>query len=138
MSKELNIIEASNMPENTMFDVKIDHYYKYDDAIRIRDNTKLRAMCTREGIRFLEYADIEKASKTLLNAKFIPIPNPVTFIEAIKASQEGKTIYVNVEDRTYTYYPNPRDKKFDELRAKETRGGLSTYEILNGKWYIKD
>lgn len=138
MNKELNIIEASNMPENTLFDVKIDCYYKQNDAIRIRDNTKLKAMCTREGIRFLEYADIEKASKTLLNARFIPVQKSVSFIDAIKASQEGKTIWVNVEDRTYTYYPNPRDKKFDELRAKETHGGLSTYEILNGKWYIED
>lgn len=48
MGKELNIIEASNMPENTLFYVKIDCYYKHDDIIRIRDNTKLKAICTQE------------------------------------------------------------------------------------------
>ncbi len=141
MNKELNIIEAIEMPVGAKFNVI------FNDGCEAK--VILEKTNTGNGKYFKwikppknafdgETRDSVIAASRFINAKFIPRPNPVTFIEAIKASQEGKTIYVNVEDRTYTYYPNPRDKKFDELRAKETRGGLSTYEILNGKWYIKD
>ena len=88
--KDLNIIEASNLPYGTEFKVKIDHYYKYDDACRIRNNIKLIAVNTQSGIKFKEYADIERASKTLINAKFVPIQSSVTFEEAKKEYRENK------------------------------------------------
>ena len=132
MSKELNIIEASNMPENTLFAVKIDCYYKHDDAIRIRDNTKLKAICTDAGIRFLEYSDIEKASKSLLNAKFIPIPKPVSFMEAIKEySEHYRNIYCKIGNTKKLYEYNP-------IGLKNGNQPISSYEILNGEWYIED
>lgn len=61
--------------------------------------------------------------------------NSVSFIEAIKASQEGMVIHVDAGEKSYTYYP--KDDKFSELTAVETKGGLSTHEILSGKWYIE-
>lgn len=91
-NNELSIIEASNMPYGTEFKVKIDCYYKHDDACRIRDNTNLIAVNTQSGIRFKEYSDIEKASKTLVNAKFIPIQKSVSTVEAFKSLEEGKII----------------------------------------------
>ena len=80
------------MPYSTEFKVKIDCYYKHDDACRIRDNTKLIAVNTQSGIKFKEYTDIEKASKTLINAKFVPIQKTVSTVEAFKALEEGKII----------------------------------------------
>lgn len=61
--------------------------------------------------------------------------NSVSFIEAIKASQEGMVIHVDAGEKSYTYYP--KDDRFSELTAVETKGGLSTHEILSGKWYIE-
>ncbi len=95
---ELNIIEASNMPYNTEFKVKIDCYYKYDDACRIRDNTKLIAVNTQGGVKFKEYSDVEKASKTLINAKFIPIQQLVSFMEVVNSNKKCRVEHKYVEE----------------------------------------
>jgi hypothetical protein len=99
MSKELNIIEASNMPYGTEFKVKIDCYYKYDDTRRIRDNTKMIAINTQEGIRFKEYTDIEKASKSLINATFIPIQQPVSFMEVVNSDKKCRVEHPIINSR---------------------------------------
>jgi hypothetical protein len=99
MSKELNIIEASNMPYGTEFKVKIDCYYKYDDTKRIRDNTKMIAINTQEGIRFKEYTDIEKASKSLINATFIPIQQPVSFMEVVNSDKKCRVEHPIINSR---------------------------------------
>ncbi|MFT8352172.1 hypothetical protein [Clostridium saccharoperbutylacetonicum] len=129
MSKKLNIIEASNMPYGTEFKVKIDHYYKYDDADRIRDNTKMIAINMQEGIRFKEYTNIEKASKSLINATFVPIKQPVSFMEAIEAYHTGENIYCEYGISTYSYVKG-------QILIDSKDRGISTVEILNGKWYI--
>lgn len=121
--EELNIIEASNMPYGTEFKVKIDHYYKYDDADRIRDNTKMIAINTKSGIKFKEYKDIEKASKSLINAKFIPIQNTVSFEEARKQYRDNKkTIKSCVSERIFK-------------NGIDTEIGFSEIE---GKWIVLD
>jgi hypothetical protein len=81
-------------------------------------------MTTSEGIAFTK------------DDEFIKIERQVNFMDAIKANKEGKTIKVIVKDKTYTYYP--KDNEFMELSAKETHAGLSTSEILEGKWYIEE
>ncbi|NRU52379.1 hypothetical protein [Clostridium beijerinckii] len=149
--EELNIIEASNMPYGTEFKVKIDCYYKHDDACRIRDNTKLIAVNLQSGIKFKEYADIERASKTLINAKFIPLQKPVSFMEAINAGLEGKMIKVDVTELNEKYrdienctcvlnsYWNncwSSIKCIFEMLGKTEK---HTSKIINeGKWYIKE
>jgi hypothetical protein len=137
MSKELNIIEASNMPYGTEFKVKIDCYYKYDDTKRIRDNTKMIAINTQEGIRFKEYSDIEKASKSLINAIFIPIQQPVSFMEVVNSDKYCKVEHEILKDNTLV-----KDySKFDIIMYELSE----TYEsdelrkiILEGKWYIEE
>ena len=134
MSKKLNIIEAMKMPVGTLFEVILngEEFGCIAKILESSVQSKKQLVWDNRANSSIVVTD------SISRAIFTPIQQPVSFMEAIKASQEGKTIWVNVEDKTYTYYPNPRDKQFDELRAKETRGGLSTYEILNGKWYIKD
>lgn len=65
-----------------------------------------------------------------------PKPKPVTFMEAVKAYDEGKTIECKSSEfkkRTYQpgqYYPHEMlDKYADSITAKE---------IINGEWFIKE
>lgn len=134
MSKKLNIIDAMKMPVGTIFEVfdedgnKDSYNVKVIEVFGKKDSKKLVV----DNRAYIEIV----VSDFISNATFIPTQQPVSFMEAIKASQEGKTIRVYIQDVKYTYYP--KDNKFLELSAKETRGGLSTAEILDGKWYIEE
>ena len=129
--EELNIIEASNMPYGTEFKVKIDCYYKHDDVYRIRDNTKLIAVNTQSGIKFKEYTDIEKASKTLINATFIPVQNPVSFMDVVNSGKRCRVEYPNAPDGYWF---------LDDMLywlGSESGSELCAEIIKNGKWYIE-
>lgn len=136
-NNELNIIEASNMPYGTEFKVKIDCYYKYDDACRIRDNTKLIAVNTQSGIKFKEYVDIERASKSLINAKFIPLNNAVDFITAMNALSEGKTIE-NIERDQYKKIDGKIKVKHTLLSNEFREEGFMNLKNFNAEWCIVD
>jgi hypothetical protein len=143
MSKELNIIQAMEMPVGTEF--KIIIYGKEEGEVVLKKFGENDTGVTDEASCLYWKVDsnnifslpskVNVTSETI-NAKFILIQQPVSFMEAIKASQEGKVIKVNIGARTYTYYP--RDYKWVGLIAKGTLEGLSTYEILEGKWYIEE
>ncbi|MBY6948398.1 hypothetical protein [Clostridium botulinum] len=129
MSKELNIMEAMGMPIGTEFTVVHD---------RKGTNIQKATLCINYDNKFLEWESGKKLNITSDNifGTFIPIQQPVSFMEAIKASREGKIIKVDTGTRIYTYYPE--DDELCELTAKESNGGLSVYEILEGKWYIHE
>ena len=128
MSKAYNIIEASNIT-NTEFKVV---YKSGEDRVR---NVYVDAHGTILNMVNEDEMPIVKGYGDLINAKFYKIQQQVDFVEAIKASSEGKVIHVDVGERRYTYYPV--DNKFVELTSTETKGGISTCEILEGKWYIE-
>lgn len=58
------------------------------------------------------------------------IQEPVTFMEAIKAYCEGKTICV-IYESIKTYYHPTRDAKHDGFH-----NSVLAIEILEGKWFI--
>ncbi|WP_143314544.1 hypothetical protein [Clostridium sp. HBUAS56017] len=119
----MNIIEASKQEIGTKF--KIECF----------DGELFHVEKSSTGFEFPNENQLIITDR-IIDAKFILIQQPVSFMEAIKANQEGKVIKVNIGARTYTYYP--RDNKWFGLIAKETLGGLSTHEILEGKWYIEE
>lgn len=139
--KELNIIEASNMSVGTEFKLKIDCYYSYDDACRIRDNTKLIIKKVRDGFEFEEYQKLEPITTTLLNAKFIPIQKPVSFIEAISDDKNRVKIILDSDD----FFSSDAECFNDYMTIKQLFKKLSerfnNYGILKainkGKWYVK-
>ena len=59
------------------------------------------------------------------------IPKPVTFMEAVKAYAEGKTIYSEDGILKHTY-------RFDSCMRDECKSPVSAEEILNRKWFIKE
>ena len=137
MSKELNIVEAMKMPIGTELIIKyMDGYVRKVALVESNEvgnnNVLLKYLDSKDGES--HYVDVHRE---LVKAKFIPTPKPISFMEAITQNHyNDKTIRCEVDDKVYTY--KPVQTKTTEIRAIETRGGISTEEILNGKWYIKE
>lgn len=69
------------------------------------------------------------------DAEWEEVKEPVSFMEAIKSLDEGKTVYCEVDNRKFTY-KQPRTY-ITEIRSEEA-GCISIKEILEGKWYIEE
>ena len=123
MSKELNILQAIEMPVGTEFEVIYKNGIK--SVIKtVLDESRNFVMVSDE--------DLESATHKFITAKFIPIQKPVSFMEAIKARCEGKTIKVVLRN-------NERIYKDNSAGLKDQNGGyLTPLEILEGKWYIEE
>jgi hypothetical protein len=70
-----------------------------------------------------------------LSTVFEEVKEAVSFKEAIKSLDEGKTVYCEVDNRKFTY-KQPRTY-ITEIRSEEA-GCISIKEILEGKWYIEE
>lgn len=133
MSKELNIIEAVNMPVGTEFDVI--------DGIT-NSNKKAYVVNTRNGIYGNKLSWDKDGSTDLLgcasnlNAKFILVHKPVSFQTAIEAFDEGKDIYCisKIDNHKHIYKRSPKSR----LLTDQHDNTVSSYEILHGKWYIEE
>lgn len=130
MSKELNILQAIEMPVGTEFEVVFNN-----------GNKRLIKTVLDKNRNFVaEWAgNLEGATHDFVTAKFIPIQKPVSFMEAVKAYSDGKTIRCdykefNGEETTNIYKYGGIDKPIEDT----CNFGISTREILNGKWYIKE
>lgn len=133
MSKELNIIEAVNMPIGTEFEM-------------IRDGKKERVFLKKDDpefgqddILFTDKEDLDSedtgyfiAYKNFINAKFIPIQKPVSFMEAIEAYKNGSDIKVKLNG-TFRKY-----KRSDKALIDKDSQPINCYEILDGEWYIEE
>jgi hypothetical protein len=70
------------------------------------------------------------------------VQQPVSFLEAVKAYAEGKTISCNIGKRTYVYRPNEKAKVFNSMGGYllvdvyNENEAISTEEILKGEWFI--
>lgn len=74
----------------------------------------------------------------LINGVFIPIQQPVSFMEAIEAYSKGKTIKsIEKEDgQIFTYIYIPDD--IADCIEDDTHCAMTAREILNAKWYIEE
>ena len=125
MSKELNIIEAVNMPVGTEFEVFFKSGRKGTQKVIVSEELGSHKLIWEDGKDVKSYGCI-------INAKFIPVQKPVSFMEAIKARYEGKTIKVVLRNNERIYEDN-------SAGLKDQNGGyLTPLEILEGKWYIEE
>lgn len=133
MSKELNIIEASNM-FNTDFKVIYQNGEEHGSIVHI--NELGNPVNIKNG-------ELEHAFVSFINAKFIPMQKPVTFIEAYNSKKKVK---VNHDLIKYSYDPEIiaiRDSyhSIDETLYKliEKFGENNFRDIIdNSKWYIDE
>ena len=152
MSKELNILQAIEMPVGTEF--KVIH-----DNGRVNGSKAILYM--DYDYKFLKWDDGQclKLTSKNLNSKFIPIQKPVSFMEAIKTGcrlkvdhelidkilSNKKEIYfksdsphnmkaikqfINKEYMLLDYLFSALGDIFSDSEIEEI--------ILNGKWYIKE
>jgi hypothetical protein len=139
MSKELNIIEAMKMPVGTEFTM-IRKFSNVPNKVYIDNDTCFR--WKRNDEPFSPYVDN-------MLATFIPIQQPVSFMEAIKAGSEGKRIKVDVTELNEKYsfgfhcvlnsYWNNVYKTINEIFAMLSHTEKCTMKIIEeGKWYIEE
>lgn len=118
--KELNIIEASKMP-NTEFEVVYPNGNKRSRKLKTDSNGNLYNY-DNEPFENAYFHDI-------IQAKFIPLPKEieVDFMEAIKAFKEGKRIKSVWGKDEFIYEGELTDSEDKAIQADE---------ILKAKWYI--
>lgn len=142
--KELNIIDAMKMPVGTEFEVIFDNE-------KIENNTMIiyRSLTSDNECKHMDWKchpqdTFMKPYDFLINGIFIPVQNPVSFMEAV--ASEKNMIKVDIEGIIYGMSDNLKE----QLREYNTIGAtlycLSNYftnESLvkifqEGKWYIED
>ena len=142
MSKELNIIEAMKMPIESKFGVFINGKRIYNVIIK-SDSNKGKAL-------FLDNRAIIKVTVTdsILNAKFIPIKQSVSFIDAI-TNKDNRRIKVdatklNIAEDSYCvlneYWNNTYHtvKEILEMFSNYNNKAMLKRIITECSWYIED
>ncbi|NFE85320.1 hypothetical protein FC754_14475 [Clostridium botulinum] len=138
LNKELNILQAIEMPIGTEFEVKFKK-----PSIILKDIT-LVGNGKRERKTFIN----SKTNKSLslsedyFNAKFIPLTKPVSFMEALES---GKKVKVKCEgyfdiDKNYYLISEIFEKiiKVNEVFGEnETEKAIKSF-VTNGQWYIHE
>jgi hypothetical protein len=64
--------------------------------------------------------------------------NEIDFIAAIKEYENGKYIFCVCPDGREYHYIKKSENKYIEMISEETSSGISSIEILEGKWYIEE
>lgn len=68
------------------------------------------------------------------------VQEPVSFMEAVKAYGKGKTINCECQNDVFHYIPKYAEEdqaNWNDLLANG-EFQITSYEILNGKWYIEE
>ena len=125
MSKELNIIEAVNMPIGTEFEIFFESGRKGTQKVIVSEELEAHKLIWEDG------KDV-KAYGCAINARFVPVQKPVSFMEA-----------VNSEKRIRVSLPGYKLDDFCTIGNALRTLSLTSEEymrkaILNGKWYIEE
>lgn len=134
MSKELNILQAIEMPVETEFNVV------YKNGIKSPIKTVLDK--NRDFVIGIG-EESESATHDFITAKFIPIQKPVSFMEAVKSN---KKIRVDLSELDGINNLSGLIKEFkqsyylDEIlnRLSQYNSGFCSEAINKGKWYIEE
>ncbi|NFO31457.1 hypothetical protein FDB41_15095 [Clostridium botulinum] len=138
LNKELNILQAIEMPIGTEFEVKLKK-----PSIILKDITLVGN--GKRGRKTFINSKINKAldlCEDYFNAKFIPLTKPVSFMEALES---GKKVKVKCEgyfdiDKNYYLISEIFEKiiKGNEVFGEnETEKAIKSF-VTNGQWYIHE
>jgi len=136
MKKELNIMEAIKMPTETIFEVYYENGKK--DARSAKVLEVFDGKCKKRLV-WDNRADINVVvTKSILNATFIPIPQPVRFMEAWKAYQNGKAIKsLETKNRYLRAYSHIMVNINSQGKWLNDAIGIG-YREMEGRWYIQE
>lgn len=129
--------------------------YEINEAIKmLKENGELKFKITGNICTQILYVDEgsiltkcggcsgSKSCSLRISDKWDLVQQPVSFMEAVKALNEGDTIYcqytcdyINEKNKPFkhTYEPQSNGKIWDERNESPT-----LWMILNGKWYIEE
>ena len=151
MNKEFNIIEAVNMPEGTEFEMFSKSGIKKTQKVIVLEKSGSHKLIWEDGRDVKAYDDT-------INARFIPVPKLVSFMEAVGSGHRIKVEHNLIDDAIlnkkdiYFRSDSPHNRKALEMfRRKEFMSpnllfsalgylfdGSEIAEIVNnGKWYIE-
>ena len=125
MNKELNIIEAVNMPIGTEFEVFFKSGRKGTQKVIVSEELGSHKLIWEDGKDVKSYGCI-------INAKFIPVQKPVNFINAVKSGKRIRASYPGYELCNF-YTIGDVIRKLSLMSDEYIREA-----ILNGKWYIEE
>ena len=135
MSKKLNIIEAMKMPVGTEFKIV------YEDGLKANTNMILKT--DEDDTKHLNWVDGSclKVYSFLADAIFIPIQQPVSFMEVVKSGKKCKVEHELV-DTDLVVYVNKKISDFNDLdwvlfTLTDNQIDIKTI-IQEGKWYIEE
>ncbi|MBY6838649.1 hypothetical protein [Clostridium botulinum] len=130
--KELNIIEASNML-NTEFEV----IYPNGDKRTINIETNVLG-----NLIDCDTGEVSKSFTDIINAKFIPIQQPVSFNYALKKGLEGKRIKFDVskldEFKNSLISWNNHYYNVKEIFEIFSMTTFLKEAIKEGEWYVEE
>ena len=125
MNKELNIIEAVNMPIGTEFEMFFKSGRKGTQKVIVSVELDSHKLIWEDGKDVKSYGCI-------INAKFIPVQKPVSFIDAVKSGKRIRVSSPEYELCNFCTIGNVINKL--SLMSEEYMRKV----ILNGKWYIEE
>ena len=124
MSKELNIIEAVNMPIGTEFEIFFKSGRKGTQKVIVSEELESHKLIWEDG------KDV-KSHGCAINARFVPVQKPVNFMEAVESGKRIRVSYPGYELIDFCDIGNVIHKL--SLMSEEYMRKV----ILNGKWYIE-
>ena len=125
MNKGLNIIEAVNMPIGTEFEMFFKSGRKGTQKVIVSVELDSHKLIWEDGKDVKFYGDI-------INAKFIPVPKSVSFIDAVESEKRIRVSFPGYELIDFCTIGNVINKL--SLMSEEHMRKV----ILNGKWYIEE
>ncbi len=133
--KELNIIEAIKMPIGTEFEVILNGEEFGCVAKIIESNVQSKKQLVWNNRANSSIVVTDSISRAI----FTPIQQPVSFMEALNAYVNGKTIkceYVEFNGNKATTVYKYGD--IDECMEDYSGCGISPREVISGKWFIEE
>jgi len=144
MSKKLNIIEAMKMPIGTEFEIIINGKSEGLAFIkRFSADDKGKCLYWKEDRRFILRAESQiTITDETIDATFIPIQQPVSFMEAITSGKKVRVDcegYFSVDKKYYRVV-----EVFKNIITSNRQYGNEVVDkamnsfIAKGKWYIEE
>lgn len=113
--------------------IRADVHTEDTNYLKLSVDTVNTPTYTGKKLRYRNKWDSNQDFSDALNAIWTLVKQPVDFMTAIKAYDEGKTIICERSNLPKTIY------KKNQITLKDQYDrAISTYEILKGKWYIEE
>lgn len=135
MNNELNILQALEMPIGTRFAIKNTNDYNLDYVEVLKGTDESKILCWN-GRR----ESIIQICTLVAEMKLIPIPKPMSFMEAVESGKKCKVKHKLIDELENLLVIERLDvfNDLDWVLFYICNNNLDVHEIIkNGEWYIE-